>query len=253
MTKITVSCCVLLVCVLFACSKNDSVPSLPPSPPVDTTVPIEIDTLPKYAPGDTLIVKGDTSNGDESVLLLSGFDDIARPNYPSIAVIGKAFGNRQGKDRAIIKFRLRHVADSSKDNPPPIQKAVLYLYQYNVGTDQDPYLRQQNGNNAIELHRITGDWQASTVSWNTQPDLASGSTNILEDVVTIPAITTPLTAGATDDQQIDITDMMRKIFESHENKGFLLKLADESLNGGRSYGSFTCPDQGKRPKLVIYF
>jgi len=257
MKNVTVSCCILLVCSLFACRKNNEmVQPLPPSGGVDSTIAtIPAPIPPKYVPGDTLIVTGDTSNGDETVLLFSGlgYDNIAMPNYNAIGVIAKGFGNIQGKARSILKFRLRHIDDSFRDNPPPIKKAVLYLYQYSVRTDQDPYIRQQNGNNAIELHRIIGDWQDATVSWNTQPNLATGSVNALEDVVTIPAVTTPLAAGTTDDQQIDITDIMRKIFESHDNKGFLLKMAEESANCGRSYGSFSCPDQGKRPKLVIYF
>jgi len=255
MKSVTVSCCILLVCSLFACSKNkDNGQPLPP-PPVDTTVEIVTDTLPKYAPGDTLIIIGDTSNGDETVLILSGRGGNTMPNYKSIAAIGSAYKGIVGMDRSIIKFGLRDVVDSSRDTLPPIQKAVLYLYQYSFSTKYDPYTdtAQQNGNNAMELHRITGDWQASTLSWSTQPTLAKGSANALEDVVTVPAIAIPLAAGTTDDVQIDITDMMRKILESGENKGFLLKMSDERANAARSYGSFSCPDNGKRPKLVIYF
>ena len=105
----------------------------------------------------------------------------------------------------------------------------------------------------MELHRIIGDWEDSTVTWNTQPALAQGSANSLEDVVMIPSVTTPLPAGTSDDRVIDVTDIMRKVFTSQSNKGFLLKLTNENGNAGRSYGSFASPLVSKRPRLVIYF
>jgi len=257
MKNVVVICCFLLCSLLglFACTKNSGNAPVPPPNSTDTSSPTDDDTLspPKYAPGDTLVIRGDTSNNDESVLLFSGNGGISMPDFPSFIALGKGFNVTNDRARSIMKFRLRHISDSSRNEPPQIQKAVLYLYQYHLPADQDPYAIQQSADNGLELHRIVGDWQDSTVTWSTQPSLAQGSANPLEDVVMIPPIATPLPAGTTDNQVIDVTDMMRTIFASHSNKGFLLKLTNESVAAGRSYGSFACPAVSKRPKLVLYF
>lgn len=255
----TFICCILLCgfLSLIACSKNND-NSSPVTPPTDTTTTPNPDSTntgggPKYQVGDTLILRGDTSNNDETALISSKGADLNTPDFPNFVAIGKDFGGATGKYRSAMKFRIRNLDDSSRDNPPPVKKAVLYLYQYHMPTDIDIYTIPQDSNNAVELHRIIGDWRDSTITWNSQPNLANGSTNSLEDFVTIPAIATPLPSGTKDEQEIDITDMMRKIFESRSNKGFMLKLANENGQVGRSFGSFACPNNKKRPKLVIYF
>jgi hypothetical protein len=258
MKKTMVICCILLCSLigLFACTKNrnDAQPVPPPSG-TDTTLPTDGDTLnpPKYAVGDTLILRGDTSNNDKTVLLYSGNGGVSTPGFPSFTALGKGFSATNDRTRSIMKFRIRNLDDSSRDNPPPVQKAVLYLYQYTDPAGLNPYAAQQHTENSAELHRIIGDWQDSTISWHTQPALAEGSANPLEDVVIIPAVITPLQAGANDNQVIDVTDMMRKIFADRSNKGFLLKLTNEDAEVGRSFGSFACPNANKRPKLVVYF
>ena len=246
MRNTTVICCILL-CILFglsACNKNNTNPS-----PVDTT-----GSDPKYQPGDTLELRGDTSNNDQTALLYSRDAGIPNSHYPSfIALSSDKLGGIDGKYRSVMKFRIRHIDDATSSNPPPIQKAELYLYQYNALTDLDLYTVKQDSSNGVELRRIVGDWGDSTVTWGTQPALAQGSANPLEDVVTISPIKTPLPAGTSDDRVIDVTDMMRKVFADQSNKGFLLKLTNEDANAGRSYGSFASPLVSKRPRLVIYF
>ena len=247
MKNTTVICCILF-CILFglsACNKNND--NVNP-PPVDTT-----GNGDKYQPGDTLELRGDTSNNDETALLYSRDGGVSNAGFTSFKAISNGFGGVNGKYRSVMKFRIRHIDDSTVSNPPPIQKAVLYLYQYAAPTDVDPYTIQQDTGNTLELHRIIGDWEDSTVTWNTQPALAQGSANPLEDVVMIPSVTTPLPAGTSDDRVIDVTDIMQKIFTSQSNKGFLLKLTNENGNAGRSYGSFASPLVSKRPRLVIYF
>ncbi len=223
---------------LFACSKNNTDVSL---------------RSPKYGPGDTMEVRGNINGNDETALLYSLEESENMPAFPAFLATGDGFDGVQGKKRSIMKFRIRHVDYDTRFTPPPVQKAVLYLYQYYLPTDQNPYRLQQDTNNAVALHRVAGDWQASTVSWSTQPSLASGAANPLEDVVIIPAVTTPLLPGNNDNQEIDITDMMRKIFETRDNKGLLLKLINENAEVGRSFGSFASPQISKRPKLIIYF
>jgi hypothetical protein len=257
MKNVVVICCII-VCSVFgtiACTKDTgNVQPVPPPSGSDST-PTDVDTSnpPKYAPGDSLIVRGDTSNNDETVLIHYGDGGIGIPDFPSFAAVGNGFEAISGKDRSIMKFILRHITDSSRDNPPPVKKALLYLYQYTDPSLRNPYSVHQSDSNSLELHRIVGDWKDSTVTWSTQPALAQGSANPLEDVVTIPAITTPLAAGTSDNVVIDITDMMQKIFESHSNKGFLLRLTYESVSAGRTFGSPACPNPNKRPKLAIYF
>lgn len=197
-------------------------------------------------------LRGNTSS-DMTALLYSLDSGISSPDYPSFAAAGNGFGGNNGKYRSLMKFKIRHIDEPSLDKLPLVRKAVLYLYQYHASPDLNPYRLEQDSSNGLELHRITGYWQDSTVTWSTQPALAQGSANSLEDVVTIPPVAVPLIAGTNDNQEIDVTDMMRKIFESSDNKGFLLKLTHEAGSAGRSFGSFACPNVSKRPKLVVYF
>lgn len=250
---------ILLVYSLFAffsCTKNNEVnsPALSQSK-ASSRLLSNADALGTtvFAPGDSLVVKGDTSNGDETILLQTYAPDTNRINFISFVALGPSLSGNYGIDRSIIKFKLRHVSDSIRNNPPQIQKAMLYLYQYHRPADQDPYTNFQSGDNSAELHRIISDWNSQTVSWNNKPVLANGSANPLEDVVIIPPVTTPLPAGTNDNQELDVTDMVRKIISSRNNEGFLLKLTLEHTVFGRSYGSFACPDRSKRPKLVLYF
>ncbi|TKK66670.1 DNRLRE domain-containing protein [Ilyomonas limi] len=250
----------ILVCSLFAlfsCTKNteDVNAALIQNKAGSRLLNASNVAIIDYMPGDSLVVKGDTSNGDETVLLHSGYGGISRPDFPSFTALSNGFGGIDGRDRSIMKFKLRGINDSLRNNPPQIQKAVLYLYQYHRPADKDPYTIAQNGDNSVELHRVVGDWEPGTINWSNQPTLARGSANPLEDVVIIPPVVTPLPAGTNDDQVVDVTDMVRKIITAGNYKGFLLKLTrqGEFSYFGRAYGSFTCPIESKRPKLILYF
>src|SRR3954453_5246409 len=147
--KTTTFICCILLCILFglsACNKNND--NVNPSP-VDTTGSGGDDTLspPKYQPGDTLEVRGDTSKNDETALLYSRDGGISNPYFSSLKVLSSGFGGDNGKYRSVMKFRLRHINDTMSSNPPQIQKAELYLYQYNAPTDLDPYTIQQDTSN----------------------------------------------------------------------------------------------------------
>ena len=204
-----------------------------------------------FMPGDSLVVKADTSNGDMTALLHSAGE--STPYFPSLTATD--YG-ALSTNRSLMKFKLRGISDSLRNNPPQIKKAVLYLYQYHRPADRDPYSIKQTGDNSIEVHRIVEDWDYNTLTWGTQPAVAKGAANPLEDVVVIPAVKTPLPAGTNDDQVVDITDMVRRIIEYRNNKGFLFKLSKQgemTAGAGRAYGSPACPVASKRPRLVIYF
>jgi hypothetical protein len=241
MKSISAIGCILLCSFfgLFACTKSDN--------GIDPLKPR------KYNPGDTMELRGNTLGGDETVLLYSRDEGTGNPGFPSFAALGNGFGGNEGKYRSMMRFVIRHIDEPTLNTPPPVKKAVLYLYQYYQPTDVNPYRTQQDTNNTVALHRIVGDWESSTATWSRQPALAQGSANPLEDVVIIPPVATPLPTGINDNQEIDVTDMMRNIFENRNNKGFLLKLLDENANYGRSFGSVACPNINKRPKLIIYF
>jgi len=219
----------ILVCslfTLFSCTKNteDVNAVLAQNNAGNRLFNADAAAIIDYMPGDSLVVKGDTSNGDETVLLHSGYGGISTPDFSSFTALAEGFGGIQGKDRSIMKFKLRGINDSLRNNPPQIQKAVLYLYQYHRPADRNPYTIPQNGDNSVELHRVVGDWEPNTINWSNQPTLAKGSANPLEDVVMIPPVVTPLPAGTNDDQVVDVTDMVRRIMAAHNYKGFLLKL-----------------------------
>ncbi len=253
-------CCSVLT--IFSCTK--SAKDAPGAAIAQTTANSSLSlsanadsrTVTGFSPGDTLVIKGDTSNGDQTAMVQTAFKDNTVPNFVSYTALGPTLSGNGGIDRSLMKFRIRDLSDSIRSNPPVVKKALLYLYQYHRPADQDPYGLFQNGDNSLELHRIVGDWDSHTVTWNTQPAVARGAANPLEDVVVIPSVVTPLPAGKNDNQAVDITDMINKIISTGHNEGFLLKLTRQGENAGiygRAYGSYTCPVVSKRPRLILYF
>ena len=239
-----------LSCVIFfGCTKDGSGAN---TNNYTSAINSENRSLLTVQPGDTLVARGDTSRGDQTLLLHSGYGGYSTPNFVSFTALGQNFGGIDGHDRSIMKFKVNVNTD---ENTPTVKKALLYLYQYHRAADNDPYSEPQDASNSVELHRIVSRWDEDSVVWRKQPRVAAGSANPLEDVVIIPAVATPLPAGTNDDQVIDVTDMINKIISTKNNQGILMKLNDnaEQRRYGRAYGSVTCDDVSKRPKLVVYF
>ena len=249
---------VLPLCFLllfFSCTKTNEVTySLPSS--ADDFTDNRLVSLSQFAPGDSLVLRGDTSMGDETAMVQTAFKDNNVNNFVSFTALAEYLSGNGGIDRSLMKFSLRGFADSGTNAASKIQKAVLYLYQYHRPADNDPYTNPQTDDNSAELHRVVSHWDANTVTWNTQPKLAKNSADSLQDVIIIPAVVTPLPRGTNDNQALDVTAMLKRMLRSGVNEGFMLKLSatgEAGFDQGRAYGSFACPIVARRPRLVIYF
>ena len=216
--------------------------------------------LTGFASGDSTVIRGDTTHGDQSALIQSrkspNLRDSNYVGFPAFSGEAWTWDGVVGNERSLMTFSLDRIPPRIRRDPPAITKVLLYLYQYQRNDGLDIYGVEQTMLNEVEIHRIQGNWASNTVTWNHQPKLASGSVNPLEDMITIPAISTPLAMGVKDDIVVDITDMIRRMITDDTNKGFLLKLTEEEESHpycGRSFGSFTCPLNGKKPRLVVYY
>lgn len=134
--------------------------------------------------------------------------------------------------RSYLQFDLSSVPGNAR-----IVDADLRLYQYSsLGS----------GNFQIGLHKVTGNWEENTITFNLQPT-SSSETEALRTVYT----------GFTIWISWDIDDLVRGWLDgSIANQGMLLKSTDETLSsslGIHFYSSDYTTDASKRPKLVISY
>jgi len=134
--------------------------------------------------------------------------------------------------RAYLQFDLSTILGNAR-----IVDADLKLYQYaSLGS----------GNFQIGLHKVTGNWEESTMTCNLQPT-SSSETEALRTVYT----------GSTTWRSWDIDDLVQGWLDgSITNQGMLLKSTDETLSsslGVHFRSSDYTTDVSKRPKLVISY
>lgn len=100
------------------------------------------------------------------------------------------------------------------------------------------------GDNACTLRRITSPWNASTVTWNTQPT----STGL--HAAELPPSQYVLQNYVTIDVTAMVLDMMADPANSH---GFMLQLNDESPSRGLLFHSTESALPGQAPSLLIIY
>ena len=132
--------------------------------------------------------------------------------------------------RAYLQFDLSTIPADAR-----ITDSDLKLYQYSsLGS----------GNFQIGLHKVTGNWEENTMTYNLQPT-SSSETEALCTVYT----------GSTTWKSWDIDDLVQGWLDgSITNQGMLLKSTDETLSsslGIRFYSSDYTTDATKCPKLEI--
>lgn len=133
--------------------------------------------------------------------------------------------------RAYFQFDLSTISADAR-----VTDADLKLYQYgSIGS----------GNFQIGLHKVTGNWEENTMTYNLQPT-SSSETEALRTVYT----------GFTIWISWDIDDLVQGWLDgSITNQGMLLKSTDETLSsslGIRLYSS-DYSNATYRPKLVISY
>jgi hypothetical protein len=177
-----------------------------------------------YASAQTITLQPGPAEGKDS-LVTSSLPDTEYGNGSIIDV-----GNTSGTIlRTYIQFDLSSVPENAR-----VVDADLRLYQYNTtGTD----------NFNVGLHKITSDWDESTITWNLQPTSSTDA-----------EITNNITAGATTWESWDIDTLVQSWLDGTiSNYG--MALIDTNETSVNTYVLFHSSDYTtdatKRPKLEI--
>ena len=108
--------------------------------------------------------------------------------------------------RVFVRFDLSSIPSGATIN---LAKVRLYYYQYMVS---DPAGKQ------VDIHRVLGSWDESTLTWNNKPDIASTATS---------SINMPSSYGWV---EWDVTDDVQDMVDGTvDNYGWCVKYHDESL------------------------
>lgn len=99
------------------------------------------------------------------------------------------------------------------------------------------------GNNQSILQRVTNSWNASTVTWNSQPSVTTTNQAIL-----------PASSSGNQNYEVDITEIAQFHFENpSENYGMLLRLEDETPNRVMMFASEVNTNASLRPFLTVQY
>jgi hypothetical protein len=127
-----------------------------------------------------------------------------------------------------------------------VTNATLDLY-FNPTSSNGPNHSQLSGSNASTLLRVTGAWNESTVTWNTQPATSTGTTTT--DIVALPA-----SSSGTQNYSINVTDMVQFwVANPTQNFGFLLRLVTESYYRRLLFASSDHPTTSLHPRLCVSY
>ncbi|MCP4123327.1 MAG: DNRLRE domain-containing protein [Bacteroidetes bacterium] len=138
--------------------------------------------------------------------------------------------------RGLLEFDLSSIASGST-----IDKAELSLF-YNLTSIH--FQSSQSGSNACNLQRVVTDWDESSVTWNTQPD-----------VTTINQVTLAQSISTTQDYvDIDVTQLIQDMVDDpSESHGFLLRLITEIEYRKMIFASSDHASAGLQPRLVVTY
>jgi len=154
------------------------------------------------------------------------------------------WGGEAGAYRSLIDFDFNNMPQPiirSGSGKPGILYAKLYLYAFPEASSEGHSML--SGSNECLLQRITSDWEENTVKWSNQPS-----------VTTLNQVTITETNNENKDYEIDVTQLIRDIFEYPEQSfGMMLKMKDENHYRRMTFASSDHPDPAKHPKLVICF
>lgn len=143
-----------------------------------------------------------------------------------------------GYIRSFIKFP---DMDTLKATSANIDSVQLYLYGLDMPNTSMP--QGNSGSNESWISRLKQSWNRNTLTWNTQP------TDTPAKRVAVPAST----QKANYDVQLDVTGMVKDMYDQQEFHGFKLQLDVEILYRAIGFFSNFVEDANKRPTLKVYY
>lgn len=169
-----------------------------------------------------------------------------------IYAAAKQFGGVPRIMRSFVKFDLSVFGNIDATALPT--SATLDLYYYRNAAAGDEHLNI--GDNAFYIERIVQNWSQDTIRWmypassfNLRMPEVSGFTSSKKNRILVPA-----TTSATQDVQVDMSEMVRFWIENPDsNFGFRIMLVKEESISQVHFCSSDYPDAQFRPKLTIDF
>jgi hypothetical protein len=166
---------------------------------------------------------------------------------------GRILSSSQGLGTGINRTYFKFNAVSTIPATAEVISAKLSLYGLPSGESEStqegnstypgsPYTSY--GSNAAWLKRVTGDWDATTLTWNNKP----GTTDV--NRVEVPASDKRWNYNTLD---IDVTNLVKDMVKNNQNYGFSLEQKNELVYKALVFGSNKTADQSVRPKLVIVY
>jgi hypothetical protein len=174
-------------------------------------------------------------NPDEILLALLNSQNVSDKAATDISAFAWTNGSIT-YGRSLYKFNLASLPLSGR-----LVSAKLTLYSHPTPPNGNLIDANFGTNNILLLQRVTGTWNANTVTWQTQPSV-DATTQIV-----IPHAN----QSRLDLADVDVTNMveeMRKL-----NNGFMIRLQTENLFNCRIFCSSKYTDATKHPKLVIEY
>lgn len=183
----------------------------------------------------TITLQPDPLTGKDA--MLHGLSSEANSNGGDNALfIANAwtFDGISGVVRSVIEFNLTSIPANAV-----IGSAKLSLYASDNATAQHSQL---SGSNACWLERVTAGWNASIVTWNTQPKTTA-----------VNRVSLSASTSATQNYiDINVTALVKDM-RAESNFGFMLKLQDENFYRRMSFCSSNHTNPALRPKLSITY
>lgn len=157
-------------------------------------------------------------------------------NYPEFRASAWTYNGSHKNARSLIECDLSFIPDNAD-----ITDAFLHLKGHNTTTN-GPH----HGNNAGVLKRITSSWSENTVTWNTMPGVAGGSTSSSQATIT------QLTG--TQNYSVDIKGMVNYHYANPgTNFGWMMKLNNESPYKKLMFASSDHPNASLHPTLEVCY
>lgn len=156
-------------------------------------------------------------------------------SYPEFRASAWTYNGTHKNARSLIQCDLSFIPANAQ-----VTQAYLHLKGHNTTTNG-----QHHGNNAGVLKRITSSWGENTVTWNTMPSIASGTTSL--DQATIPQL------SGTQNYSANIKDMVIDALNTGNNFGWMLKIDNEVPLRKLMFASGDHSDPNLHPTLEVCY
>jgi hypothetical protein len=200
----------------------------------------------------TATLQPDASNGEDvHVYKREGSPDIANTNFNDVPELDISAWTVNGAP-ATLRAYLRFAELSKIPSTAKVLSATLYLYgvsnslvspQGNSNYPGSPY--NVYGSNSCIIESVTGPWEQSTLTWNTQP----GAADTVH--ISIPHSTTQWNYDVVLDNVRTIA--AKGIKYPAKNYGIRISLASEVYYRNMVFSSSEASDPALRPKLVVVY